>query len=290
MFERNSFKRGALILIGMALLLSVAIQGQQSKKSHPKPIPNDAKPVLWREPTDIASRDLFLGAGGEAMKPDLSKVTFIADETRSYSKKYRVRDGAGNEWVVKVGPEAQSETAATRLIWAAGYFADITYLVPHVDIEGKGSFDNARFEARPKGQKRLGQRWDWSKNPFVGTNELQGLKVLMTLINNWDIQNHNNNILLVTDEATGQKEARYFDTDLGASFGKEGNILGHTRNRPDQYVKTNFVKGVNHGYVVFNYNGKNQPLLKNITVPQAKWLGNILSQLSEQQIRDAFRA
>ena len=291
MFERNSFKRITLILIGLALLLSVAIQGQQSKKSHPKPIPNDAKPVLWHEPTDIASRDLFLGSGGEAMKPDLSKVTFVADETRSYSKKYRVRDGAGNEWVVKVGPEAQSETAATRLIWAAGYFADITYLVPHVDIEGKGSFDNARFEARPKGQKRLGQRWDWSKNPFVGTNELQGLKVLMALINNWDIQNHNNNILLVTDEATGEKEARYFDTDLGASFGKEGNFIGHTRNRPDQYVAdTKFITGVEHGMVRFDYKGKNKQLINDITVGQAKWLGNILSQLSDQQISDAFRA
>jgi len=291
MFQRNSFKRLTLILIGMPLLWSVAIQGQQSKKSHPKPIPNDAKPVLWREPADVGSRDLFLGPGGEAMKPDLSKVTFIADETRSYSKKYRVRDGAGNEWVVKVGPEAQSETAATRLIWAAGYFADITYLVPHVDIEGKGSFDNARFEARPKGQKRLGQRWDWSKNPFVGTNELQGLKVLMALINNWDIQNHNNNILLVTDEATGEKEARYFDTDLGASFGKEGNFIGHTRNRPDQYVAdTKFITGVEHGMVRFDYKGKNKHLINDITVAQAKWLGNILSQLSDQQISDAFRA
>jgi len=291
MFERNSFKRITLILIGLALLLSVAIQGQQSKKSHPKPIPNDAKAVLWREPTDIASRDLFLGPGGEAMKPDLSKVTFIADETRSYSKKYRVRDGAGNEWVVKVGPEAQSETAATRLIWAAGYFADTTYLLPHVDIEGKGPFDNARFEARPKGQKRLGQRWDWSKNPFVGTNELQGLKVLMALINNWDIQNHNNNILLVTDEATGEKEARYFDTDLGASFGKEGRFIGHTRNRPDQYVAdTKFITGVDHGLVRFDYKGKNKHLISDITVAQAKWLGNILSQLSDQQISDAFRA
>ena len=291
MFQRNSFKRPALILIGMAMLLTSTIQGQKSKKSHPKPIPNDAKPVLWHEPTDIASRDLFLGSGGEAMKPDLSKVTFVADETRSYSKKYRVRDGAGNEWVVKVGPEAQSETAATRLIWVAGYFADTTYLVPHVDIEGKGSFDNARFEARPKGQKRLGQRWDWSKNPFVGTNELQGLKVLMALINNWDIQNHNNNILLVTDEATGEKEARYFDTDLGASFGKEGNFIGHTRNRPDQYVAdTKFITGVEHGMVRFDYKGKNKHLINDITVAQAKWLGNILSQLSDQQISDAFRA
>jgi len=293
MFTPNILRRLALVALSLAMLFTAPSQGQDQKKSHPKtakPIPSDAKPVLWRAPLDIASRDLYWGQGGEAMKPDLSKVTFVADETSSFSKKYRVRDGAGTEWVVKLGPEAQSETAAVRLVWAAGYFADTTYLVPHVDIEGKGSFDNARFEARIKGEKRLAQRWDWEKNPFVGTQELQGLKVLMALINNWDIQNHNNNVLVVTDETTGEKEARYFDTDLGASFGKEGRFLGHTRNRPDEFVKTKFIKGVDKGFVVFNYNGKNQHLLKNITVAQAKWLANILSQLSDQQITDAFRA
>ncbi|PYS44170.1 MAG: hypothetical protein DMF71_04610, partial [Acidobacteria bacterium] len=91
-------------------------------------------------------------------------------------------------------------------------------------------------------------------------------------------------------DTTGTKEARYFDTDLGASFGKEGRFIGHTRNRPDEFLKTKFIKGVDNGHVVFNYNGKNQHLLKNITVAQAKWLGNILSQLSDKQISDAFRA
>src|SRR5258706_4381238 len=81
------------------------------------------------------------------------------------------------------------------------------------------------------------------------------------------------------------------DTDLGASFAKEGNILGNTRGRPDQYVAdTKFVKGVKNGKVEFDYHGKNQNLLKDITVEQAKWIGGILSQLSEQQVRDAFRA
>src|SRR6266851_4283707 len=265
MFATKVLQRFVVLVIGMTILLTASTQGQKRTGSHaeaPKPIPSDAKAVLWREPTDVASRDLYLGEGGEAMKPDLSKITFIADETSSHSPKYRVRDGAGNEWMVKLGEEAQSETAAVRFVWAAGYFADTTYLAPHVEIEGKGSFDNARFEARIKGEKRLGQRWDWNRNPFVGTQELQGLKILMALINNWDIQNHNNNILIVTDETTGQKEARYFDTDLGASFGKEGRFIGHTRNRPDEYVKTKFIKGVDHGYVAFNYKGKNQHLLK----------------------------
>jgi len=293
MFRSKTFARSILLIGWLALLLVVPIALSQDKKKEKQPTAIDpaAKAVLWREPTDIASRDLFLGEGGEAAKPDLSKVTFVADETRSYSKKYRVRDGSGNTWVVKIGPEAQSETAAVRLVWAAGYFADVTYLVPHVQIEGKGSFDNVRFEARIKGEKRTAQRWDWEHNPFVGTKELQGLKVVMALINNWDIQNHNNNVVLVTDQATGEKEARYFDTDLGASFGKEGKFLGHTRNKPDQYVADHkFITGVDHGKVVFDYKGKNQHLLKDITVEQAKWIGNILSQLSDQQIKDAFRA
>ena len=287
----NRFSRCVGILFVLLVpFFTVTVFGQKNKSTTRNVAPPDAPAVLWREPTDIASRDLYLGQGGEAMKPDLSHITFVKDETVSHSKKYRVRDGSGNEWIVKIGEEAQSETAAVRFVWAAGYFSDTTYLVPHVNIEGKGSFDNVRFEARPKGEKRLHYRWDWEHNPFVGSTELQGLKVLMALINNWDIQNHNNNILLVTDPATGQQEARYFDTDLGASFGKEGNFFGHTRNRPDQYIKTKFIKGVEHGYVVFNYNGKNQSLLKNITVEQAKWLGNILGKLSDQQIADAFRA
>src|SRR3989449_8139275 len=224
MFERNSFKRITLILIGLALLLSASIQGQQTKKSHPKPIPNDAKPVLWREPTDIASRNLFMGPGGEAMKPDLSKVIFIRQEPTGHTTKYRVRDGQGHVWVVKLGNEAQPETAASRLVWAADYFTDITYFVPEVKIEGKGTVKNVRFEARPEQIKRFDEEWDWDENPFKGTPQLQGLKVMMVLLNNWDLKTANNRVLLVRDE-TGVDELRYIVSDLGATFGKTGNNI-----------------------------------------------------------------
>ena len=33
-------------------------------------------PVLWKAPVDLPARDLFLGPGGDEMKPDLSHVTF----------------------------------------------------------------------------------------------------------------------------------------------------------------------------------------------------------------------
>src|SRR6185503_13770244 len=106
---------------------------------------------LWREPSDIASRNLYLGPGGEAMKPDLKKVTLIEEKETSRSAKFRVRDALGREWMVKVGGDAQAEVAASRIVWAVGYYTDVSYLVPRVEIAGRGIFENARFEARSKG-------------------------------------------------------------------------------------------------------------------------------------------
>src|SRR3954469_9600618 len=74
--------------------------------------------VLWREPSDIASRDLFLGPGGDDKKPNLSNVTFLAENPGGYSVKYQARDGSGRKWVVKLGNEARPETTALRLLWA----------------------------------------------------------------------------------------------------------------------------------------------------------------------------
>src|SRR5215216_541835 len=122
---------------------------KEKKEKKEKQAPQGT-PVLWQKPTDIASRDLLLGPGGEQMKPDVSRVTFVKEEKGGYSKKYRVKDAAGRVWVAKLGKEAQSETAAVRLVWAAGYVTEINYLVPQVTIEGKGTFENVRFEARPE--------------------------------------------------------------------------------------------------------------------------------------------
>ena len=246
-------------------------------------------PLLWHEPSDIAGLDLYLGPGGANMKPDLTSVTFIEEETGGYSKKFSVRDGAGKKWIVKIGNEAQPETVATRLISAVGYYTDITYLVPSVEIKGKGTFQNVRFEARPDDVKRLGE-WKWESNPFSGTRELQGLKVLMALVNNWDLKNANNRILSLHSEETGRDELRYIVSDLGATFGKTGGAFNRNRNRPQDYTKTKFIVGVRNNTLQFDYHGKNSEILRDITVEQAKWIGNLLSRLSDQQISDAIRA
>ena len=288
MYIPNSSGRLTSVVLGLVIALSGSVllaQKSDKKAKVQEALPN-APAVLWREPTDIASRDLFLGPGGEAMKPDLSHVTFIGVQATGHTKKWRVHDGAGREWVVKFGNEAQPETAASRLVWAAGYYTDITYFVPEVNIEGKGVVKNVRFEARPKDIKRYDVEWDWDDNPFKGTNELQGLKVLMVLLNNWDLKNANHRILLSKDE----NELRYIVSDLGVAFGKTGNSITHNRNRPDEFVKTKFVKNVDGNSILFDFHATHDQMLRNVSVGQAKWIGNILSQLSDQQIGDAFRA
>ena len=222
------------------------------------------------------------------MKPDLTILTYVKDKTGGWSKKYEVRDGSGRRWIAKLGKEAQSETAANRLLWAVGYVTEIAYLVPRIEIKGKGTFENVRLEARPADVKRVGN-WKWNENPFVGTNQFQGLKVMMLLINNWDIKDENNQIL--ADRGKDAKGTlRYIISDLGGSLGKTGGVISRSRNKPEDFVKAKFIENVTNGRVDFNYGGKNKALFEDITVEQAKWIGNLLSRLSDNQIRDAFRA
>jgi hypothetical protein len=280
-------KSTALLYCSLLLLLvvSVTATAQEDKKKKPK-VPQGT-PVMWRDPVDLSSRNLLVGAGGEQMKPDLSKVTFIEEKTGGWSTKYRVSDGAGNIWIAKLSKEAQPDTSAARLLWALGYETEIAHLVPRLTIVGKGTFDNVRLEARPKTVDRSGN-WMWEDNPFKGTPEFQGLKILMVMINNWDMKDDNNEILATRGTTTG--DLRYIISDLGATFGKTGGIISRSRNKPEDYVKAKFINKVNGNVIDFAYGGKMKNVFENITVADARWLSNLLGRLSDEQIKDAFRA
>ena len=281
--SRLKFRRLSVIsLLMLAFALPAFAQGEKPKKSDGKPM---GTPVLWRDPTDIESRNLLLGAGGEAMKPNLSRITFVEKKTGGYSTKYRVTDASGNSWVAKLGKEAQPDTAANRLLWAVGYETEIAYLVPKLTIEGKGTFENVRLEARPKNIDR-GEEWKWDDNPFVGTPQFNGLKVMMLLISNWDIKDSNNVIF----NPTGSNESLYVISDLGGSLGKTGGFFTRSRNKPSDFVKSDFIEAVKGNVIDFNYGGKSKALFDNITIEDAKWIGRLLGRLSEEQIKDAFRS
>jgi hypothetical protein len=299
----RQFKVHVVAALALILFLNLSSStGFAQEKSKDKAAEPTGKPVLWRDPGDVSSRNLLLGPGGEEMKPDINNLTFIEADTTGYSGGFRLRDGNGKVWVAKLGKEAQPETAASRLLWAIGYMTEIHYLFPCVHIkgapeiskpssrcEGKG-YENVRFEARPEGIKRLGE-WSWTSNPFQGTKEFKGLIVMMALINNWDLKDSNNKILYVPASITGGgDELHYILSDLGATFGKTGGFMTHNRNAPKDFVKSKFVTGMDGSNVKFGYSGKNGGLMKGISVADAKWVGGLLSKLSDQQITDAFRA
>jgi hypothetical protein len=294
-------------LIALALFVPAAQLAAAQKESKGKDAPRGT-PVLWRAPDDIVTRDLFRGPGGESSQPDLSSVTFVKQESGGYSPKFRVKDGAGRTWVAKLGKEAQSETAAVRLVWALGYATEINYLAPCVRIKGVpaslpkevercagGGFANVRFEARPENVKRLDE-WKWSDNPFSGTKELRGLIILMALINNWDIKDTNNKVLRVSGEGAGRDELHYIVSDLGATFGRVKTDLPvvwrirRNRNDPEDYSKDPFLEEVKGDRVFLFYKGKRQDLFDDLRVGEARWIASLLSKLSARQIGDAFRA
>ena len=284
--EQNIMSKGGRIinwvLVGVVLILA----GQKLwAQAGDQAAAVNTSAVIW-EQVDVAGRDLYMGPGG-SLRPALDKLTLIGRQSGGNNLKYRVKDANGVEWVVKAADESQAEVAATRLLWAIGYHTEIDHAVQKFSILKVGSFKNVRFEARPEHIKRL-DRWSWASNQFLRSREFDGLKIMMALINNWDLKDENTVIL----EHGGKQH--YVVSDLGSSFGKLADKnysrSGRSVNDAEDYAKDPFVKGVNNGVIEFHYRGINQDLMKGVPVESARWLADLLLQLSDKQIADAFRA
>jgi hypothetical protein len=305
------------------LLAAFSFCWPQSADSQKANDEQEATPIIWRDPGDIATRDLRYGPGAPHLAP-IAPFTFIKEDKDGESPKFDVKDARGVKWSVKLGEEAQAETVATRLVWSVGYFAEEAYYFEKVHIlrlpklsRGRefvspcGMVMGARFEPRREHIKR-GASWDWDKNPFQDTRELNGLKILMILLNNYDARKENNRVLHVKDSVSGSTEAQHTVTDLGATLGRAGGLGGkRSKNNLEDFLSTRFVMGVeDDGSVEFDYDTrptklgalsilyppyyrgqvKKEKSMRRIPVEHASWVGSLLSQLTDEQLHDAFRA
>lgn len=302
------------IVVALAFSLPVsayeAPQAQDFSLAINTRVPSSA---LWRDRGDIASLNLLYGPGGKAHQP-AGKFTFVKESKAGTSPKFEIVDEQGVHWKAKLGEETKSETAATRLLWAAGYFADEDYYLPKLRVEKMPRLDRGRdfvsaggivrgvrLERSVKGRKKSGN-WSWFNNPLVGTKELNGLRIMMALMNNWDLKEINNAIYEDQDE-----KLRYVISDLGATFGRTGNPLNRSKSSLHDYRRTTFIQKVGPENVDYflssrpfflavfdvpNYVTRTnmQSVAKHIPRKHAKWLGQLLGRLSAKQIRDCFRA
>jgi len=261
------------VLIALAFSLPVnAYQAPQPQAFGAAVGTSTAVAGLWQDRGDITSLNLLYGPGGKEHQPS-GKFTFVKEDKQGGSPKFEVVDEQGVRWKAKLGTEAQSETAATRLVWAAGYFTDEDYYVPELRVEkmptlsrgrefvsADGVVRAVRLERGIKGQKKSGN-WSWFKNPFLGTKELSGLKIMMALINNWDLKEVNNDIYEYKGEGS-----RYVVADLGASFGETGNQVTRSKSNQHDYSDSKFIQKVTPEHVDFIL--KSRPLaLAAVNVP-----------------------
>jgi len=161
--------------------------------------------LIWQDPGDIKSRNLLYGSGSEKDQPHLP-VTFAKEDMKGTSPKFDVRDQDGEKWKVKLGVEAGPEIVVSRLLWAVGYFTEEYYFVSDLKVAGlpghlrrgqkfveDGGARNVRLKRHPKHAEKGGE-WHWRDNPFSGKRELNGMRVMMALVNNWDLKDDNNSL------------------------------------------------------------------------------------------------
>jgi hypothetical protein len=296
-----------VLLIGSTLSLSSA---QQYRAASVAP----EHPTLWVAPSDIKSRNLYYGPGGEDGQPR-PPLVFVKEDDGGTSPKFDVRDSDGTKWKAKLGPEAQPETVATRILWAVGFFANENYLIHMAKIDDLPRLKRGQEFVSSEGvkdvrlqtnyNKKTGD-WSWRHNPLNGSREFNGLRVMMALLSNWDLKDDNNAILL---DPKIPGHPLYEVSDLGASFGRSGKSYSDkiTKHNFAAYRRSRFISKTTNEYVDFAFpthppflyafnlpffiaKMRNRWIGKHIPRQDAKWVGTLLAQLSDEQIQDAFRA
>jgi hypothetical protein len=300
--------------VAVVLLLTPLLVSQERRAPRPEP-------VLWVDPGDIASRDLFWGPGGTEHQPALP-VEFVAEDKKGTSTKFEVRDTAGTKWTAKLGLEAKPEIAAARLLWAVGYCANENYFVPELEVKDMpavlsrgqnlaghdGHVPNVRLQHHPDHYKTHGH-WNWRHNQFYGTREFNGLRIMMGLISNWDLKDDNNAVL---ESKNDDRPEVYQVSDLGTSMGTPGKSYTDkvSKGNLKVYRRTRLIAHVHDDHIDLNF-PKRPPLAelfpefewgfffhqlnirwvgRHIPRKDAEWIASLLSQLSSNQIADAFRA
>ena len=303
---------GTSAVIACVYFVWWAVSLYRVRQARPRRLRTHRK-TLWRDPGAVEFLDLHGGPGGRDGAP-APPFTFLEEHSTGSNPCLSVRDARGRTWRIKWGDEVRSETFSTRLAWAAGYHVEHAYFIPEGRIEGVTelgrarvcvgedcAFREARFELDEKGVRKLFDEhgWAWDDNPFVGTKELNGLKVMLMLTSNWDnkdvrdVARGSNTAIFEHRLPGGAIEARYLIIDWGASMGKWGAPFFRGKWDCEGYESQTpqFVTGVEGGVVQWGYVGQRTDEARDgITVEDVRWLYRYVGRITDAQLRDGLSA
>ena len=242
--------------------------------------------VVWREPGD-PGEILRYGPSGRASQPQ-PPFRFEEEDLGGSNPKIKVSDAAGAQWIVKWGKEVHSEAFASRLAACGGYFVRTAIYMPSGRIEGvrdlgrasqcvdsSGRFEDAVMKLIALDKPYAANaNWGWRNNPFMQTEEglsqLNGLKVVMMLVSNWDNKDASDpaagpNTAIYEEQNGAQKNYLYAFDDWGATMGRWGGIVGRSKWDPEGFAEQSpdLVVGQKDGFLEWGYNGKNASELKD---------------------------
>jgi hypothetical protein len=290
------------------------VRSEMRRRAAGEPALSSRRAVIWRDPGPAESLDLAAGPGGREGAP-AAPFLFIEELGTGRFPCVAVRDAKHRVWRVKWGAEVHTETFAARLAWAAGYFVEVNYFVPAGRIDGAltlqrarqciaedGSFRDARFELdEPEVVKHFDEHsWGWNDNPFVGTPELNGLKIMMMLLSNWDnkdvrdVARGSNTAIFEHRMGRHRLEARYLIIDWGAALGSWGShVLSRGRWDAAAFAAQSeqFIVGTEGDTVLWGYKGqRTADAVTGISRSDVDWLYRYVGRITDAQLSAALRA
>lgn len=297
------------LLLFLTAVMAAAAQNQYTadramvQAAHPA--------VLWRAPGNISMENWTCGSAGCDHVP-APPFQFVKEDLEGTFPKLTVKDAKGRTWSVKFGGKVTPESFSSRFVTALGYLVEPSYFVASGKLERaeglrrarhfvnpNGTLQRARFQLRDPKEMDFVKNGAWSlaDNPFRGTHEFAGLRVLMMLLSNWDAKDSregeeeaNTAIFRVPG---AQTEFEYSFFDWGSTLGRWGHLMRRTRSDCSGFADDtpDFVTGVTGNTVEFGYSGKHEADVKTgITVDDLRWLVPYLSGITDNEIRAGLTA
>jgi hypothetical protein len=229
------------------------------------------------------------------------------------SPKFACRLADGSELKVKYGGtngEVYGEVAASRLLWALGFGAD--HMVPVRVMcrgcqESPGSIrrdngdrilDPAAVEWKHGGRELAGE-WDWDDLDLVDQSaggatraERDALKLLAVFLQHSDSKAKNQRLVCMdnADEGGACSTPLMMIQDVGVTFGRANALNQQPRASVNLAEWSQIPIWKDPQKCIGNLSGSWTGTLKQPVISEdgRRFLANLLSQLSERQIRDMF--